>query len=325
MQRARLDAREGELLALEAGADFAQRVVAAGVEDEEFVLGGRGGLQELLHQDALAYRAGFAVHLRVDGGDDIAFLRGDAVAREVDERQIGPGGARLEPVQRLEEPLAVEIEAAGRLAVAGDDLEAGAGEQLHRRLGVGHGIIEPGQSGEFGAAAGIGVLADDECHAPRPRRGEPQDQRRAQYGEHPSKHAPRALQYRLSQCVAACAEIGSFYCRGSLRGRSVGCSPLHAGGATAGLLHGRAPPLRLTAAAAARTPAAFVSHSCGVFITVHALADNMWKSTILELVQISYRLTSRNLSVHQAGGSGGGDRETMQPGANSLGAQGDYR
>ena len=88
LQRARLDAREGELLALEAGADIADGVVAAGVEDEEFVLGGLHGLQELLDEHALGDGAGFAVHLGVDGGDDVAFVRGHAVAREVDEREV---------------------------------------------------------------------------------------------------------------------------------------------------------------------------------------------------------------------------------------------
>ena len=93
LQRARLDAREGELLALEAGADGANGVVAAGVEDEEFVPGGLDGLQELLDGHALGDGAGFAVHLGVDGGDDVAFVRGDAVAREVDEGEVR-GGAR---------------------------------------------------------------------------------------------------------------------------------------------------------------------------------------------------------------------------------------
>ena len=48
-------------------------------------------------------------------------------------------------------------------------------------------------------------------------------------------------------------------------------------------------------AAAANDGGPLCPTSCGVFITVHASVDNMWKSTILKLVQISYRLTCCNL------------------------------
>ena len=81
-----LDARERELLALEIGADLVERIIAAGIQDQQLHPGEVGCRQEPFDRNALRDGAGCAIHVGVDGRQDIALVGRKPMAGEVDER-----------------------------------------------------------------------------------------------------------------------------------------------------------------------------------------------------------------------------------------------
>ena len=156
----------GEFFAQEVGADK-DGIVTARVEDDELVSSRLGRRHDLLDERPLGDRAGRTVHTGVNGGKDVALFRHQTVTSKVDERQVRTGRALLELLESLKKPAAVDVEAARRLAIAGDHLEAVFCEQLHHADRIGHRIIERSQANLGRGPSRVGALPNDQRDTPR--------------------------------------------------------------------------------------------------------------------------------------------------------------
>ena len=79
-----------------------ERVVAAGVEDDELQLAGRRHAgQHPVERHGLVLHVGGALQLGIDGNQVVAAVDLDAVAGVVDHGPVGAGGLVLERRQRL--------------------------------------------------------------------------------------------------------------------------------------------------------------------------------------------------------------------------------
>ena len=159
----------GEFFAQEVGADKADGIVPARVEDDELVFRRLGRCHDLLDEHGLGDGAGRAVHTGVNGGKDVALFRCQTVTSKVDERQVRTGRALLELLESLKKPGAVDVEATRRFAIAGDDLKAVLCEQLHHADRIGHRISERSQANRGRGPSRVGVLPNHKRHAPGPR------------------------------------------------------------------------------------------------------------------------------------------------------------
>lgn len=146
--------------AQEVGADKADGIIAARVEDDELVFRWLGRRHDLLNEHASGDGAARAVHFGIDWGQDVALFRCQTVATKVDERQVRTNRAPLELIERLKKPTAVDVEAARHLAVAGHHLEAVFGQQLRHADCIGHGIIERAEANRGRGSPKIIVLPD---------------------------------------------------------------------------------------------------------------------------------------------------------------------
>jgi hypothetical protein len=92
------------------------------------------------------------------------------VAGKEEEGQLCSRRTLLEPLQCVEEPATVEVEAARRLAIAGNHLEAMLGEKLRHAPGIAHGVAERRKPDGGRGAPGVRVLPDHQRDAARLRR-----------------------------------------------------------------------------------------------------------------------------------------------------------
>src|SRR5215471_5977824 len=91
------------------------------------------------------------------------------------EHQVRSRRALLKSLERIEEVTPVEVETAGRLAVAGDHLEAVLGEYLGHAVGVEDRIVEMWEPDRGRRPSEIGILSDHEGDAARLNRTDHRD------------------------------------------------------------------------------------------------------------------------------------------------------
>src|SRR6516225_9997781 len=83
------------------------------------------------------------------------------------EREFRPRRPLLKSLERIEEVTPVEVETAGRLAVAGDHLEAVLGEYRRHAAGIGHGVVELWEPDRGRRTTGVGILSNNEGNPSR--------------------------------------------------------------------------------------------------------------------------------------------------------------
>jgi hypothetical protein len=113
--------------------DIAERVVAAGVQYDELVRRWLGRRQNPLDRDDIGHAACTAIDAGIDRAEDVDLPGGHAVPGKEDEGKVCSRRTLFEVLQGIEERTAVEIEAAGRLAVTRDHLEAVLDEKVRVR------------------------------------------------------------------------------------------------------------------------------------------------------------------------------------------------
>jgi hypothetical protein len=195
-------------------ADVAHRIVAAGVEHDDFLLRARQRLEHLVHQHAARHLLALAIHIGVHGHEHVALGRADAVARVEHEGEVRALGLLRELADGGGKAIAGHVEAAGPLAVAGDGIEAALREQPRHALRVDAGVVQRVQ-------LRVGAVADDERHALFRRRVRSRDEcGQKNAGDQANAHA--RLPFSISGAVRECKPGNAIAAPGSVYSQCFG-------------------------------------------------------------------------------------------------------